>query len=158
MVERSDIRVSDEDRQVAANRLKAAMDEGRLDLFEYDSRLAEAYQSATYGDLDKLFHDLPPSDRPSERPTEGPGAPAVPRSGWPARRPAPAATGLPLALKILWTIWLAVVSINLVVWTLVSLGNGAPAYFWPMWLLIPGSVLFGVTVGVQHLRRGRVAR
>lgn len=153
MVERRDIRVSDGDRQDAADRLKSAMGEGRLDLFEYDSRLVQAYQAATYADLDKLFHDLPPTIRPAEHP----GHSAAARQGRPARRPAPASPGLPLPLKILWTIWVAVVSINLVVWTLVSLGNEDPEYFWPMWLLVPGTALFGVTLGVQYIRRSRAA-
>lgn len=151
MVERREVRVSDRDRQLAADRLKSAMDEGRLDLFEYDSRLAQAYQSATYADLDTLFVDLPPTARQT-----GSTLPAAQRRRGPTGRAA--APGLPLPLKILWTIWAAVLAINLVVWTLVSLGNGEANYFWPMWLLVPGTGLLGATVGVQYLRRGRTAR
>lgn len=151
MVERRDIRVSDRERQLAADRLKAAMDEGRLDLFEYDSRLAQAYRSATYAELDQLFHDLPPTVHQAEH--------AVVAARRPARRPAPASPGLPLALKILWTVWGSVVLINLVVWTLVSLTDGdkGAQSFWPMWLLIPGTALFGATLGVQYIRRNRAA-
>ncbi|CAN5703592.1 DUF1707 domain-containing protein [soil metagenome] len=149
MVERRDIRVSDRDRQLAADRLKSAMDEGRLDLFEYDSRLAQAYGSATYAELDQLFHDLPPTVRPAEHA----GTDVAPRRA--ARRPAPASSGLPLALKILWTVWASVVLINLVVWTLVSVNDSDANYFWPMWFLIPGTALFGATLGVQYIRRNR---
>lgn len=147
MAERRDLRVSDRERQVAADRLRAAHDEGRLDLFEYDNRLSQAYASATYAELDRLFDDLPPVVR----------ATPAPSAATPARRarePRPAArSGLPIALKILWTIYATVLAINLVVWTLVSLGNGDADYFWPAWLLVPGAALTAVTVSVQAFRR-----
>jgi Domain of unknown function (DUF1707) len=134
------------------------MDEGRLDLLEYDTRLAKAYSAVTYGDLDQLFTDLPeragravaPAGRRSRV------APAV----W---SPVPAGghglvARMPTALKVLWTIWLAVLSINLTVWLLVSISSGEPVYFWPMWLLVPGAALSGVTVGVLASRRASAER
>ena len=63
--------------------------------------------------------------------------------------------GLPLALKILWTLWATAMAINLTVWTLVGVGNGEMTYFWPVWLLVPGVALAGVTAGVTASRRGR---
>jgi hypothetical protein len=63
------------------------------------------------------------------------------------------AAGLPTALKVLWTIWAAVAAINLTVWLLVSLGNADLAYFWPMWLTVPGVVLLGVSGAVTAARR-----
>ena len=144
------MRVSDVERQAAADRLRAALAEGRLDMLEYDTRLGQAYQAVTYADLDQLFTDLPAH-----------GSPAVvapPRAPAPAARPVPAVrtgfAGLPLALKILWTIWLGAVLINLTVWLLVSLGNG-PEYFWPMWLAVPGVALAGVSVAVTTARSHR---
>jgi hypothetical protein len=53
------MRVSDAERQAAAERLGAAMADGRLDPVEYDERIALAYAAVTYGDLDRLFVDLP---------------------------------------------------------------------------------------------------
>jgi hypothetical protein len=61
MVEWEQFRVSDSERQAAADRLRHAHDEGRLDLDEYDRRLGAAYGSVTYADLDRLFTDLPGS-------------------------------------------------------------------------------------------------
>jgi Domain of unknown function (DUF1707) len=160
MAERRELRVSDQDRQGAAERLRAAHDEGRLDFSEYDRRLADAYSSVTYGDLDKLFVDLPGAAG-TEVAHVSPGMPrARARSRTPAPRWVPAdptvVASMPTALKVLWTIWASVVAINLTVWLLVSLGNG-PIYFWPMWLLVPGSVLFAVTASVSAARRGRPA-
>jgi hypothetical protein len=142
------MRAADVDRQAAVDRLKAAHDEGRLDFAEYDDRIARAYRAVTYGDLDDLFTDLPAPVRPA--------ASALPVH--PAARPGavPAARrGLPTALRVLWTIWASVVAVNLVVWLLVSLGNEAPDYFWPMWLLVPAAVLAAVTSAVMAGRRSR---
>ena len=155
MVERSALRVSDNERQAAVDRLRLAHDEGRLDLEEYDRRLAAAYGSVTYGDLDRLFLDLPAGGTASVVHRSPAGVPAprkaaavtVPVGGVLARQP--------LALKVLWTVYASVVAINLMVWFLVSLTNGDAVYFWPMWLLIPGAALGTVTAAVDSHRRGR---
>ena len=158
MEKRAEMRAADVDRQAAADRLRAAMEEGRLDLLEYDTRLATAYSAVTYGDLDQLFTDLP------ER-----GSRAVTPAGRRSREvPAvwsPAPVGdqgllarIPTPLKVLWTIWLAVLSINLTVWLLVSISSDEAVYFWPMWLLVPGGALAGVTVGVMAIRRAAAGR
>jgi hypothetical protein len=64
-----------------------------------------------------------------------------------------AAAALPTALKVLWIVWASVVAINLTVWLLVSLSSGmGSVYFWPMWLVVPGSVLL-VTSGAIMAER-----
>jgi hypothetical protein len=160
MGERHELRVSDRDRQTAADKLRAAHDEGRLDFAEYDDRLARAYSSVTYGDLDLLFIDLPAAgglEVAHLTPGMSRAAPPTPAR----RRPRTVAAepsviaAMPTALKVLWIIWASVVAINLTVWLLVSLGSGGPEYFWPMWLAVPGSVLFAVTAGVSTLHRDR---
>ena len=63
---------------------------------------------------------------------------------------------LPTVLKILWTIWLTAVSVNVVVWALVSGTGGHLAYPWPVWVAGPyGAVLFAVSAGVVLFRRSR---
>jgi hypothetical protein len=42
--------------------------------------------------------------------------------------------------------------INLTVWLLTS---GELDNFWPIWFLVPGAALLGVSVGVTALMRGR---
>ena len=144
------LRVSDAERQAAADRLRAAHAEGRLDLLEYDTRLALAYGAVTYRDLDRLFTDLP------AHAAHAAVAPASPRPIPPVRVPAGAgAPGVPTALKVLWTVWAFVLLISLTVWTLVSLGNGEPDYFWPMWLFVPGAALFGATAITTAVRSRR---
>ena len=156
MVDRPDMRISDADRRLAEERLRYAMSEGRLDFAEYDVRLGRAYDAKTYRDLDELFADLPGPAGPDH-----PVVRVTPNSvvSSPSKRPvvpAPArATHLvPTPLKVLWTIWVAVVGINLTVWLLVSIGSADLAYFWPMWLLVPGVALFGVTAGIVGSRAG----
>ena len=145
------MRISDRDRQAAADRLKAAQEEGRLDFAEYDRRLGLAYGAVTYGDVDELFTDLP---------TSAP-APVAVRAAAPVAAPRPpdalatGFAGLPLALKILWTIWATAMAINLTVWTLVGVGNGEITYFWPMWLLVPGAALAAATAITTSVRNGR---
>ncbi|NDI46501.1 DUF1707 domain-containing protein [Goekera deserti] len=153
------MRVSDGEREAVVGRLRVAMDEGRLDLYEYDRRIALAYQSVTYGDLEPLVADLPAGGLPPPPGLPAGGLPAAglaaSRSGaGPARVLTPGVVeDMHLSLKVLWAVWGAALTINLTVWLLVSLSTGDAAYFWPMWLLVPGVVLGGVTVGVHEVRR-----
>jgi hypothetical protein len=142
------LRAGDADRQVAADRLRAAHDEGRLDLAEYDRRLADAYAAVTYADLDRLFADLParPSSPVPAYPVSSAAGVARAAGVSVARRPA----RLPLALRILWTVWASVVAINVTVWLLVSLAGSEPMHFWPMWLTVPGVALgIGTVITLQ---------
>lgn len=65
-------RVSPEEREEAAERIRFAAGEGRLTLEELESRLELALSARTYGELDALVDDLPV---PAAR-----SAPAVPES------------------------------------------------------------------------------
>jgi Domain of unknown function (DUF1707) len=155
------LRAANQDRQAVVDRLQNAFVEGRLQLHEYDERVALAYQAVTYADLSALFADLP-NDNPITFPSSQPAA-AAGKSAKSARQAQPQVEhpglirDLPLALQILWTIWISVVLINLVVWTILAVTQG-PENFWPIWLLVPGAVLFGATVGVQGIRRDRRAK
>lgn len=70
------LRASDADRQQVADRLRGALDEGRLTLLEYDERLGAAYGALTYGELAKVTHDLPgPAALPDLLAAAGPAGP-----------------------------------------------------------------------------------
>ncbi|MBO0772458.1 MAG: DUF1707 and DUF2154 domain-containing protein, partial [Actinobacteria bacterium] len=65
---RRQLRVSDAEREQAAEIVRAALADGRLRLDELDERLTRVYAAVTYGDLEAVTADLP-----------GPGvAPSVP--------------------------------------------------------------------------------
>src|SRR5215472_14671 len=73
-----------------------------------------------------------------------------------AAAPRGAIADLPAALKVLWTIWLAGVAINLIVWVLVSGTAGDLIYPWPVWVAGPaGAALLAVSAGAAAIRRGR---
>src|SRR5919204_592994 len=84
---REDMRAGDGDRKQVADQLKTALDEGRLDLSEYDERIQRTYSAKTYADLDGLLDDLP-GTVPVQHSQIQPAAPA-PSVGAPGRPPYP---------------------------------------------------------------------
>ena len=62
MVDQQKMRASDRDRQQVVERLRSALEDGRLTMEEYVNRMEVAYQAATYGDLTPLCADLPASN------------------------------------------------------------------------------------------------
>jgi hypothetical protein len=151
------LRAADEDRQWVAERLRAALDQGRLRLAEYDERLALAYQAQTYAELNLLLDDLPPAiigGGVAVPAAQQPVPAATPAR--PARAAEPAVRGLPMALIVLWIIYGAAVGINVVVWLLVMVTSGEWIYPWPIWVAGPaGIAMLSVTAGVQQIRRNR---
>lgn len=61
------MRVSDAEREEAAERLRVAAGSGRLNLQELEQRLEQTYAARTYGELEPLILDLP-SESPDEQP------------------------------------------------------------------------------------------
>jgi Domain of unknown function (DUF1707) len=140
----NELRAADSDRAKVADRLRVALDEGRLSLAEYDERLQQAYAAKTYGELDKLLADLPavaPAERSRVVPvTGGLEHPAVEEAGANSAEVRRWLAGV-------WGAWLIVVVINVVIWAAVSLGNGELSYFWPIWVGGPwGALLLVITI------------
>ncbi|GAA2900211.1 DUF1707 domain-containing protein [Pseudonocardia halophobica] len=75
-MDRGNLRISDADREAAAQRLHLAMSEGRITLAELEERLGAVYAARTYAELEPPFADLP---APS-------GPPAAPQAQVPAVR------------------------------------------------------------------------
>jgi hypothetical protein len=144
------MRVSDRDRQQAVDRLRAGLEDGRLKMEEYVERMGLAYQAVTYADLAPLDADLPAAGSPRPQvPAAAPRAVAPGGGGG-------LLCGLPTVLRVLWTIWLTAVSINVVIWALVSATSGHLAYPWPLWVAGPyGALLVAVSVSVTQSRHAR---
>jgi hypothetical protein len=127
---RDEMRAADSDRQEVADKLKQALDEGRLDLAEYDERLQRTYAAKTYGDLDGLLSDLPAAIEPRASASPAPAA---------ATTPERTSRGGQLVRA-----WLGgfggIFIISTVIWLATSIGSGHMQYFWPVWLLIPMAV------------------
>jgi hypothetical protein len=134
---RDEMRAGDGDRQAVADKLKQALDEGRLDLGEYDERLQRTYAAKTYGDLNGLLDDLPGT---ALAPQPAVSTEAEPAAAAPPPRVSAARGGQ------LVRAWLGgmggVFVICTVVWLASGLGSGDFVYFWPVWLLIP--MIFGI--------------
>jgi hypothetical protein len=135
MVPRDQMRAADTDRERMETRLREALEQGRLTLDEFDQRLVEVHAAKTFGDLDRIVADLPTS-APAERSQVVPATPTSPAKRVPPSRHEENLK-LPIWLSMSWRAWLVAVAVNLVIWFLVSLGNGELVYFWPMWVAGP---------------------
>ncbi len=113
------------------------MDEGRLTLHEFDSRLQDVYAAKTHGELAPIVSDLP-AQRPSKGVSTGSGDTST----------------IPTWVKIMWTPWVFVNILMVVIWLATGMG-----YFWPFWVAVPwGLALFiptfiGITVNRDNRRR-----
>jgi hypothetical protein len=131
---RDEMRAADADRQAVADQLKAALDEGRLDLHEYDERLQQAYAAKTYGELQPLLRDLPSAGL------------AVPEQRVPGLDASQAELTRRWVLQV-WSSWLPVVAVTSAIWLITSVASTELAYFWPIWVAGPwGAVLVFVTL------------
>lgn len=124
---RDQMRAGDADRERVVEQLRAALDEGRLDLHEFDERLQAAYAAKTYGDLDALLTDLPVA------------APPVPKG------PAPVAPAGHPTGEWLVHVWQGLVPTALVltaIWVISGMGD-----YWPVWVIGPwGLILLWQTI------------
>jgi hypothetical protein len=97
-------RASDADREAAAERIRIASVEGRIDSEELEQRLAAAYGARTVAELDQLVRDVLPPPPPAPPPAPYPGYQPVPYA-----QPLPTTNGLAVAsliAGILWMGWL----------------------------------------------------
>lgn len=135
------LRAADADRSRVAEALRRAHDEGRLDLLEYDERLAAAYAARTYTDLAALTADLPAEPaRITAQAVPGHASRACAATG---------ATG-PAAVRA----WASVSALNLLIWAVVCLATVSWVYPWWVWVAGPwGAVLLAGATG-SRLARG----
>ncbi|MDA1359224.1 DUF1707 domain-containing protein [Glycomyces luteolus] len=126
------LRISNADRDRAIAQLQAALDEGRIDLAEFDERAKTAYEAKTNAELDLIFDDLPggrPKEgevavaEPAEAPAHGPHGASHGRPPWMHRFP---------ALRGLITVG----AITTGIWAATWIGSGEPTYFWPIWPIL----------------------
>lgn len=136
---REGMRAADADRQRVADQLRTALEEGRLDLQEYDERLQQAFGAKTYGQLDVLLADLPTASAPTP-PGAAPGR--NPAGEW---------------LSRLWSSWVFTVAVTTAVWAIASLGAGEFQYYWPFWIAGPWGV-FLVMSSIAGLVNGAPRR
>jgi hypothetical protein len=141
-MERAEMRAGDGDRETVAARLKSALDDGRLDLHEYDERLQRTYAAKTFGELDPLLADLPGTVPPSHSQVQTAAAPAAPGQQAAEKRGGPSWVG-PYG---------GVILVSVLIWAISSFASGHLLYFWPVWMLIP------LILGIAGQRSGRQSK
>jgi hypothetical protein len=131
-----DHRASDSEREAAADRLRVAAGDGRLDPEELEQRLEEAYAARTVGQLTELTRDLPAPGAPAERDWASP------------------------AVRARLASFIVVNTICIAIWA----ASGGEGGFWPIWVILgTGIGLFakmvrralGVEEHHRHHRRDR---
>ena len=148
------LRAGDGDRDAVAEQLREAHAEGRLTIEELEDRLDKTYAARTFADLAPLTADLPP--RPFGASVPRPAEVARPRpTNVPAsRRDAQSGSWIDSGLRAGWYAWTVAVSINVVIWLIVTVSSGDPVYFWPIWVAGPwGAVLIATTLSRRAERR-----
>jgi hypothetical protein len=136
---RDEMRAGDSDREAVASKLKSALDEGRLDLHEYDERLQQTYTAKTYGDLNGLLDDLPGTVPLQQSQVQGYEPPVSAAQPQPAAQPQRVGGGQ----MARWVgPYAGVIVISTVIWAITSISSRHLLYYWPVWMLIP--LIFGV--------------
>lgn len=123
-------RASDAERDAVVQLLGRHMADGRLDLAEYDQRVAKVYATATRDELKLVLADLPElSKEPAAQSGRG-------------RR-------IPVWQRIEASAWLGVSVLVLFIWAAISVGVGELTYFWPIWVIGPwgGVLVFRMLTG-----------
>ncbi|MGW3469024.1 DUF1707 SHOCT-like domain-containing protein [Saccharopolyspora sp. NPDC000995] len=108
------MRASDADREAIAQRLRTALDEGRLSIVEFDERLQRAYASTTLGELQPLVADLP-------EPVPAKSSEEVVKQDRHTKK-----------MVKEWRDWASVAFILVAIWAVTSVASGEPHFFWPM--------------------------
>lgn len=155
MVQPSQMRASDDDRERIAGVLREAHAEGRLTQDELVERIDSTYSARTYQELDRLVSDLPLARtqgalaRARLQPISAPPPPASPIRQK-ARRAAR------VALNTAWWWWGVTVGISVVIWFIIAVAEQQMPYPWPLWVAGPwGTVLLA---GELAYRRGESRR
>ncbi|MBF6344995.1 DUF1707 domain-containing protein [Nocardia cyriacigeorgica] len=132
-------RASDAERAQTVELLSRHLADGRLDLAEYDQRVATVWATTTRDDLGLVLSDLPKLPKPR---TDEPRRPRI-----------------PVWQRIEAASWVSVSVLVLVIWGTISLATGEFTYPWPIWVIGPwGAVLaFRALTGFESGRFCRSA-
>lgn len=137
-----DKRAADADRQRVAERLRTALDEGRLELGEYDERLQRTYAAKTYAELDPLLADIP-SAAPAAASRLEPAGEKSPheqrhdqlRAEHDRRRRERRCGKRDRSIKQAWAGVGGAAIFFTGIWVMQWIaGGGEPPYYWPVWV------------------------
>ncbi|WP_157930749.1 DUF1707 SHOCT-like domain-containing protein [Glycomyces xiaoerkulensis] len=128
--DRDNLRISNADRDQAVALLQKALDEGRIDLSEFDERTKSAYEAKTKAELDLIFEDLP-VDRSADLAVHTIDLTPAERARRERESRRRVRRGAPPILNPL----IITACITVTIWGLSSLASWQFQYFWPAWPL-----------------------
>ncbi|QSB04518.1 DUF1707 SHOCT-like domain-containing protein [Natronoglycomyces albus] len=138
------IRLSHADRESAIARLQKALDEGRLDIGEFDERTRDVYAVKTVGELQRLFDDLPDESRaldPSVHSIDLTPEEVAQREA--AKNSSENCSDD----KGIWIAFVWVTCITVGIWGISSIASLQLQSFWPIWPVgIMGVIAVAITI------------
>lgn len=141
MVDRSQTRAADADRERVADILRDAHAEGRLSQDELLERIDATYSSRTFADLDHLIYDLPVVRRPpsalAKRPPGTEAAPVVDVRGGVRRF-------VRGTLTTFWWIYGFTVALCTTIWLITAVTGSSEGFPWPLWVAGPWGIVLGL--------------
>ncbi|HEX2145317.1 MAG TPA: DUF1707 domain-containing protein [Glycomyces sp.] len=125
-----ELRIGNPERSALTELLRAAVDQGYIDLDEYEKRVDVLLAAKTVGDAEAVLADLPSYQRIIEAQE-------------------PETLGSPDWIKWLWFGISIPIGINLGVWLILQFTVGG-IYFWPVWVVVPLLVVAFCLTGAER--------
>ncbi|MEU6245867.1 DUF1707 domain-containing protein [Glycomyces sp. NPDC047010] len=116
------MRIGNTERGALTEILRAAVDQGYIDLDEYEKRVDVLLAAQTVGDAEVVLADLPAYQRIIDAQE-------------------PEKLGTPDWIKWLWFGFSIPIGINFGVWAVVEALTEGSVYFWPIWVIVPLAVI-----------------
>jgi hypothetical protein len=136
----ADLRATDADRDHAADVLREAFADGRLNRDEYEARSGTVLGTRKIGDFSALLADLVPSDE------------VVSAASLSAALRVKAVVRYERELRSARNGWIFVTTLCVAIWAATGLASGGLAFFWPVFPMI------GVGIGYFSMRLNREER
>lgn len=132
-------RVGNAERASLTEILRSAVDQGYIDLDEYEKRVDVLMAAKTVGETEVVLADLPAYQRVLKAQEDAFTPDKLPTPEW---------------VKWLWAGVSITIGIVTGVWAFVFFLTGSHQYFWPLWVVIPLGVVASVlTVAEKHIIR-----
>lgn len=124
-------RIGNPERNALTEILRSAVDQGYIDLDEYEKRVDVLMAAKTVGEVETVLQDLPAYQKILD--AQEPDKPGQP--DW---------------VKWLWFGISIPIGINLGVWLILFFTIG-PVYFWPVWVMVPLLVVALCLTGAERM-------